>query len=161
MKYDRIKWQDRTEPTINLSGSVGHGGANKWDDVIFIQAAFALLRKANFDNVSTEYATPEVTGIMDNETASFITEFQIRNRSRLLFQKFVDARIDPAHYQGRTLHYNRPLLTITLLHQTLTDAMVISGLGGISDEYKTNYEPGLLKMSPKMISAFDMALINS
>ena len=57
MKYDRIKWQDRTEPTINLSGSVGHGGANKWDDVIFIQAAFALLRKANFDNVSTEYAT--------------------------------------------------------------------------------------------------------
>ena len=163
MKFDRITWSYGTEPTINLSSSVGHGGANKWDDVIFIQAAFKLLREAWGDTlrVSSEYDTPEVTGIMDNETHSFLTEFQVKNRDRLLFQNFVDARIDPAHYQGRTLRPNRSLLTITLIHVLLTDGMVISGLGGSSDQYTTNYEIALKKMSPKMVTAFDMAVINS
>lgn len=118
-----------SEKTVNLTGSVGHGGWNYHNDVLLIQTLFRYIAEtpgmSEIDvlGFGDEYAIPDMDGKFSMETSNAIAQFQIVNKDRLLTGKgFVDFRIDPAKYRGRilrNLYGNRSaarLMTITLLH---------------------------------------------
>ncbi|MGI8810995.1 MAG: hypothetical protein ACR2IH_00510 [Pyrinomonadaceae bacterium] len=127
MKFDTIYLADGSnEPCYNVTNAVGAGGSNLFDDVVLVQAMLRLIAGYSLSAAGlTEagYRAPEVSGTMDNDTYTAIGQFPIANNGNLIVGTF-DGRVDPAHYKGRKIHGNHPLMTITRLHQIATDASV-------------------------------------
>jgi hypothetical protein len=159
MKIDTIYFGNSSEGCFNLTGAVGHMGANLFDDVMLIQAMLALIGKwqPQAIGLGDEYAVPKATGVMDNETFSAIGAFQLTCKSQLIGP--FDGRVDPAHYKGRRLRKGpHRVMSITLLHYYSTDAAVMLSE---SEDSLVSYQRALEKMNPQLQTIFDIALINS
>jgi hypothetical protein len=161
MKYDRIYYTDGSHDVcFNISGSVGYGGDNLFEDVMLVQSMLklvALYSRGAAGLSDPDYNLPEVTGAIDADTYTAIGQFQIAHKSELMMKAF-DGRIDPAHYKGRRLrrsHY--PVMTIMLLHFYATDAAVMLGT---SDTTLVSYQKALEQLNSKLATMFDMALLN-
>ncbi len=157
MKFTHINLNGERQLTLNLSGIVGFGGANRKDDVMLIQGFFNYIARGLYPGavgLGGDYKIPEITGEMDGDTYSAIGEFQIRNAARLLMNRF-DGRIHPANYADRQLHTggNKRYMSITLLHIMATDAAVMQ-----SD---FDYTSGLAKLNSELATLIDMAVLNS
>lgn len=161
MQYNNIEYVGgSSEPALNVTDSVGFKGANKPDDVMLIQAMIALICRVDKRWVGLDepgYSIPAVTGEIDADTYTAISQFQIKNKDRLLMSMF-DGRIDPAHYKGRHLHTGmRKLMSITLLHQMTTDASVLLGLPTDDPSDDLSYRGGLVQLHPMMKSKINTA----
>lgn len=157
MKLTHIYLNGERELTLNLSGIVGFGGANRKDDVMLIQGLLNYIAKGLFPGavgLGGSYKIPEITGEMDADTYSAIGEFQIRNAGQLLMSRF-DGRIHPANYGNRQLHTggNKRYMSITLLHIMASDAAVLQS--------HYDYTQGLASLNSELAQAIDMAVINS
>jgi len=132
---DRIyRGNGHSERAVNLAGSVGINGKNLFYDVMLIQTLFHYIAETpNIYNIITgeqilglgedsqgfTYRLPKITGVMDTDTVSTISQFQISNASSLLTGNRFDGLIEPAKYRGRTLRRSSigsRLMAITLLH---------------------------------------------
>lgn len=147
---------------VNIKKTVGHAGANEFEDVLLIQTLFKYISDGlgpSALGLGTAYTMPDSPGEMDADTHTTIGEFQLRNWNRLLRDPQVPfGRLHPASYRSVNGEYRKirntlkPLMAITYLHLIATDAQVIRGDGPYPDE--------LVKMQPKLQYFFDMALIN-
>lgn len=157
MKFTHLYLDGRRDLTLNISGIVGFAGANNKDDVMLIQGYFNYIAKGLYPGavgLGSEYKIPEITGEMDAETYSAISEFQIKNAGSLLMSHF-DGRIHPASYGNRkiTTGGNKRYMSITLLHILASDAAVMQS--------HKDFIQGMAQMSPELAYSIDMAIINS
>jgi hypothetical protein len=157
MKLTSINLNGERVLTLNVSGIVGFAGANYRDDVMLIQGLFKYISDGLYPEalgLGGNYKVPEITGEMDADTYSAISEFQIRNAGSLLMSRF-DGRIHPANYKNRSLTTggNKRYMSITLLHIMATDAAVMQG--------HHDFTQGLTKLNPKLAYAIDIAVINA
>lgn len=157
MKITSINLNGERVLTVNVSGIVGFAGANHRDDVLLIQGLFQYIAAGLYPGalgLGGEYKIPEITGTMDADTYSAISEFQIKNAGSLLMSRF-DGRIHPASYENRRLTTggNKRYMSITLLHIMASDAAVMQS--------HHDYTQGLAALSPELAHAIDMAVINS
>ena len=143
----RINLADGTSQLgVNITHSVGTGGANQYRDVLLIQALLQFIGKARL-GLGPDYALPQPTGMMDAETYSAIGEFQIANSTRLLIRGF-GWRIHPANYRGRKLRLvGRKLMAITLLHVLAEESARTKG--------GEPYPEALAKMHPDLNAYLD------
>lgn len=107
---------------VNLSRSVGSGGANLKDDVIVVQAMlkYALREKPYFKGT----AFSEPNGPMDLNTENVIKRYQLYLRKVNGSQVSVDGRIDPA--KDRPSHGNSGMWTIRQLSRDALEWWVLS-----------------------------------
>ncbi|MEO6589996.1 MAG: hypothetical protein ABIP06_11905 [Pyrinomonadaceae bacterium] len=157
MKFTHINLNGERQLTLNLSGIVGHAGANRKDDVMLIQGFFNYIAKGLYPGavgLDGSYKIPQITGEMDGDTYSAIGEFQIRNAGQLLMSRF-DGRIHPANYANRQLNTGggKRYMSITLLHIMASDAAMMQS------DY--DYVQGLTKLNSELATSIDMAVINS
>lgn len=104
---------DRT--CVNVDFKVGAGGDNSKSDVMLIQALFNFFGRIGHPRLGFPLKEmPAITGICDAKTNMAILNFQKANRHSLLS---VDGVIHPADYFGRTVTFDKPLMTITLLNE--------------------------------------------
>lgn len=126
-----IKMNGQRQPGVNIEQSVGMDGANDYEDVLLIQTLFNYISEGlgpESLGLGGEYKMPDMTGAMDGETQTAISQFQMTNASSLSRKgKFFDWCIDPASYNGRSLRSNKPVMSITLLHIKATDAALMQG----------------------------------
>lgn len=141
---------------VNVSDSVGFKGKNLIDDVLLIQGLLKFICKGlspQSIGLGGYYSIPRITGVLDDETAAAINQFQITQSSALL-RKYFDGRIDPAHYRHRAIRrHGGHVMTITFLHFLASDAAVMLGLG--SD----GYIQALANLNSRLAYAIDMAII--
>lgn len=148
---------------VNIKKTVGHAGANEFEDVLLIQTMFRYISEGlgpSALGLGSDYKMPDNPGEMDADTHTTIGEFQLRNWNRLLRDRQVPfGRLHPASYRHANGSYrmirntSKPLMAITYLHLIATDAQVMRGDGPYPDE--------LIKMQPRLQHFFDMALIES
>jgi hypothetical protein len=96
-KIEKINMNGAEDWALNISGIVGHPrrgdrNANRRDDVLVIQGFFNYI-SPDVLGLGGDYAVPQITGIMNNDTFSAIGAFQITNAAQLLMKVF-DGRID-------------------------------------------------------------------
>jgi len=143
---DRIyRGNGHSERAVNLAGSVGTNGKNLFYDVMLIQTLFHYIAEtSNIYNIITgeqilglgedsqgfTYRLPKITGVMDTDTVSTISQFQISNASSLLTGNRFDGLIEPAKYRGRTLRRSSigsRLMAITYFMSLLGNAKTHGG----------------------------------
>ncbi len=141
-KTDIINIRGNTSRCVNLSHSVGIGGANQRSDVMLIQALFYYLsfsREANILHLPQHLpafdllvgVTASITGHLDAFTIMTINIFRATHRHRLLRH---DGLIEPAKYQGRIIKDStEPLTTITYLHLLAKKVELVKGSDYITD----------------------------
>lgn len=143
-KKDVITMYNHKFPALNLSESVGKGGANKTGDVMLVQAMFQYIAKGfkpKFIGVNSADDIPEPSGDYDDKTERAIKSYQRKHIRNLLK---VDGIIHPASYENRNLkRMTSPLMTITLLGSHLLDASLMNG----DDDQFT----GIVRMFPKLL----------
>lgn len=126
-----IKMNGQRQLGVNIERSVGMDGVNDYEDVLLIQTLFNYISDGlgpESLGLGGEYKMPDMTGSMDGETQTAISQFQMSNASSLFRKgKFFDWCIDPASYNGRSLRSNKPVMSITLLHIKATDAALMQG----------------------------------
>jgi hypothetical protein len=123
---ERIKMDDYEFWGLNVTESVGIGGANKIGDVMMIQAMFRYLGMHDrfwVIGVKSLAELPEVNGKYDRKLGRIILNFQKKYDYLLLS---VDGLIHPASNQNRNIKFsssdNNRLMTITLLHTEMLEA---------------------------------------
>ncbi len=155
MKIEIINMDGERRLVVNLSGIVGFAGANRRGDVLLIQGLFNYIAGGLYPGavgLGGEYKIPEITGLINADTYSAISEFQIQNASSLLMSHF-DGRIHPANYPNRKLHSNaKRMMSITLLHIMASDAAVMQG--------HSDYIKGLAALQPELAAVIDQAVIS-
>jgi hypothetical protein len=133
---------------VNIERSVGMDGANDHEDVMLIQTLFNYIAEGlspESIGLGGEYKVPDMTGSMDGETQTAISQFQISNASSLFRKgRFFDWCVDPASYKGRSLRSNKPVMSITLLHIMATDAALMLGDG------PNVYSEALIRLQPEL-----------
>ncbi len=141
-KTDIINIRGNTSRCVNLSRSVGIGGANQRSDVMLIQALLYYLSfngEANILRLPVYLptidlmvgVTASITGHLDAFTIMTINIFQGMHRHRLLRY---DGLIEPAKYQGRIIKDStEPLMTITYLHLLAKKVELVKGSDYITD----------------------------
>ena len=154
MKIEIINFGRKQESAVNLSGIVGYAGKNDEGDVYLIQGLFKYISAGLYPGavgLGGEYNIPEISGKMDSDTYSAISQFQVVNAGSLLMQWF-DGRFHPASYKNRHIRSgNHRYMSITLLHIMATDAAVMQG--------HYSYTQGLAQLDPKLAYYIDMAVI--
>jgi hypothetical protein len=125
-KRERITMDDFEDWGLNVTDTVGLGGANKTGDVMLIQAMFRYLGKRDrfwVIGVNSMAELPEVNGQFDRRLARIILNFQKKYDYLILS---VDGLIHPASYQNRNVKFvskeDSRLMTITLLHTEMAAA---------------------------------------
>jgi hypothetical protein len=161
MQYNRISFIDgSSEPTLNVTASVGLNGKNLSDDVMLIQAMIGMIAKGDQLSLGLNrpgFRIPTVTGIMDADTQDAITQFQITNR---LFLLKVDHRIDTAHYRGRRLHRGvmpNGSMSITMLHLLANDVNRLLKIPTDDPSDALPYRGALVRMHPGLKGKIDAA----
>lgn len=143
-KKETITLYGEKFPCLNLSESVGTGGANFIDDVYLIQAMFKYIASGmspKYIGLRSLDELPGVTGIFDIATHQTILAYQRRWRTELLK---VDGKIHAADYEGRNLrNFPARVMTITKLHFHLLDAALFNN----DDDYMT----ALTRRFPKLV----------
>ncbi len=111
---------------LNVSETVGIGGANKTGDVMMIQAMFRYLvmhDRAWVVGVKSLADLPEVNGKYSGKLGRVILNFQKKYNYLVLS---VDGLIHPANYKNRNVKFSSDdksrLMTITLLHTEMWEA---------------------------------------
>src|SRR5688572_29836645 len=126
-----IKMNGQRQLGVNIEQSVGMDGANDYEDVLLIQTVFNYISEglgSESLGLGGDYEVPDMTGSMDGETQTAISQFQMTNASSLFRKgKFFDWCIDPASYKGRSLRSNKPVMSITVLHIMASDAALMQG----------------------------------
>lgn len=113
-----IDWHE-----INVSNSVGKGGANAKDDVLVVQALlkYALEGRHYFRNDTF----PEPNGTMDENTMKLIKKYQRYVRIKQKLKMSVDGRIDPSrggiHVPGKRLLWTISSLNCDALERYLIE----------------------------------------
>ena len=154
MKTTAINLDGIYQTAVNVSAIVGFGGANRRGDVMLIQGLFNYIAKIMPDAVGLggEYKVPEITGEMDTDTYSAISEFQIINAQSLLMKQF-DGRIHPASYANRRLHTSngKRFMCITYLHIMAMNSALFQGhldyiqeLANLNSELKRYIDMGMI-----------------
>ncbi|MGI8787375.1 MAG: hypothetical protein ACR2HG_06405 [Pyrinomonadaceae bacterium] len=158
MKQEWIILNNQKTLGLNISAIVGFAGVNLKDDVLLIQGFFNYIAKgfgAAAVGLGGVYKVPEITGEMDADTYSAISEFQIRNAHQLLTGHQFDGRIHPGNFKNRHLSsrgLNRHMF-ITLLNIMAIDAAVMQG--------QLDYVQGLAGLKLELGLAIDQAILNS
>jgi hypothetical protein len=124
---------------INLDYRVGVRGDNRFGDVLVVQTLFRYigLDKDFKKRFLGDMKIPESDGICGPITLGAIRHFQQKNANRLIR---VDGVIHTASYKGRMVDYQKPLMTITLLHLFAWEAM------GFQPDI--DYVDGLIRLQP-------------
>jgi hypothetical protein len=126
-----IKMNGQRQLGVNIEQSVGMDGANEYEDVLLIQTLFNYIAEGlgpESIGLDGEYRVPDMTGSMDGETHTAISQFQMTNASSLFRKgKFFDWCIDRASYNGLSLRSNKPVISMTLLQIKATDAALMQG----------------------------------
>jgi hypothetical protein len=156
MKVEKLNVDRNIVLAVNISGIVGFAGANHKDDVLLIQGLFKYIAEGLHPSavgLGGEYKIPEITGEMDADTYSAISEFQLVNARTLLMSVF-DGRFHPANYANRKLTTggNKRYMSITYLHFLATDAAVMQS--------HHSYIQGLAALDPELAYVIDMAIIS-
>ena len=113
-KMDVMTINGKKTPCLNISESVGANGANKFADVLLIQALFNYIAPIEPMFQQGAVNKPALNGFLDADTIKAIFLFQGLNAHRLLK---TDGVIQPAAYANRNLkNIHARLMTITLLH---------------------------------------------
>lgn len=143
-KKEMFTWMGSKFETLNISESVGKGGANKTGDVMLIQAMLQYLAVApqtpKFIGLNSADEVPEPSGEFDGKTAHAIKSYQRKYIRELLK---ADGIIHPASYENRNLKRAKPLMSITLLHIHLFDGAI-----GHNDD---NHFKGLVRVVPQLL----------
>jgi hypothetical protein len=114
--YKVMDWDE-----INVSASVGAGGANSKDDVIVVQAMLKYALEARSFFLGEKF--PEPTGTMDVATIDLIRKYQRYLRRKLKVPVSVDGRIDPAN--GSTAFGKNGKWTIQMLNADVMEMWLI------------------------------------
>lgn len=154
-KTEVININGKTELGVNVTDIVGMTGANRREDIMLLQALFNYIAKGLHPRVlglGGSYDIPDINGEMDADTFLAIGEFQIRNASRLLMNRF-DGHIHPASYKNRVIgNIKGRLMSITLLHLLAKDAAVMQG--------HSDYREGLIKLKPELATYLDRFIVD-
>ena len=158
MKIGTVILNGEQELWLNISGIVGFAGQNRRDDVLLIQGFFNYIAMGLYPGavgLGGLYKIPEITGEMDADTYSAISEFQIRNASQLLMGGKFDGRIHPGSFNNRHISFRNGHrnMCISLLNIMATDAGVMQG--------QVDFMQGLAALNQELAFAVDQAVINS
>jgi len=126
---------------INLDFRVGLNAENRIGDVLAVQTLFRYIGlDAEFKKrFLGDMTIPKSDGICGSITLRAIRHFQRKNAGKLIR---VDGVIHPASYKGRMVDYQKPLMTITLLHLFAWEAM------GFQPD--VDYVDGLIRIQPNV-----------
>lgn len=156
MKVEIINADDNRHSAVNVSGIVGFAGKNDFADVMLLQGLFNYIGTGLSPTVlglGGDYNMPAITGVMDADTYTAISQFQVMNAGQLLM-KYFDGRIHPASYGKRRLTFFKPrrYMSITLLHILAVDAAAMQG--------HHSYVQALANLDPTLAYHIDMAIIS-